>query len=239
MAKFCTKCGKELVDGKCSNCEAKGASKQTAKVATAPKKFDFKEALNDYVNIIKGIFTKPVDTIKEYADEDNFILSLLAILVNCIVSGILLYCVCSEALGMLSSAIGFGMMGYADVEFFKVFLYGVVYMAVGFFVTALMIYVISNFVFKDEMNLKRAIALVGVCSVFTTVTSVVAIIFVYLSIKLAFMLLMLAGVFYLTHLYQGIAELTKVNRNMLAYVFVPTIAVTVIVVLYLLPNILS
>ena len=52
MAKFCTKCGSKLVDGKCPNCENK-----TTEVTTG---FDF----NELVSAVKGMFTKPVDTIK-------------------------------------------------------------------------------------------------------------------------------------------------------------------------------
>lgn len=242
MAKFCTKCGKKLEEGQVCDCQAK--VEKVAVAATTSNGFDFNKALNDYIEIVKGIFVKPADTIKKFATTNNFVLGLIAILLNCIVCGVFLYCLCSEAMGLFSSFIGgygslfdYGSMT-AEVPFMKTFLYGVLFMVVGFGVTALMIYLIAGKILKDRIDIKKAFSLVGVCSVFTTITTVVAIISIYISMKFMFILLLIAGVFYLTHLYQGIIETTEVNKNKLAYVFVPTISVATFVVVYVLPKIL-
>ena len=63
MAKFCTKCGKELKDGKACDCEV---------VSTKTEGVDISGYVNSYIEIIKGIFTKPVTTIKKYVTADNF-----------------------------------------------------------------------------------------------------------------------------------------------------------------------
>ena len=125
-----------------------------------------------------------------------------------------------------------------DVPFMKTFLYGILFMAVGFSVTALMIYVMAGVIFKDKIDMKKAFSLVGVCSVFTTVTTVVSIILNYISIKLMMVVLLISGIFYLTHLYQGVQETTEVDKNKLAYLFVPAISVSTFVVVYVLPKIL-
>ena len=111
-------------------------------------------------------------------------------------------------------------------------------MVAGFAVTALMIYVMATVVFKDKMDIKKAFSLVGVCSVFTTVTTLISIILIYLSIKAMLIVLLIAGIFYLTYLYQGISDTTEVDKNKLAYVFIPAISVATFVVVYVLPKIM-
>lgn len=247
MAKFCTKCGNRLEEGQVCNCQANINPQGNVVVAsTNSNGFDFNETLNAYIDMVKGIFVKPVDTIKKYSTSGNFVLGLIAILLNSIISGIFLYCFCSEAMALLGSLMGMMMGGYGslfgsslvvEVPFMKTFLTGLGFMAVGFSVTALMIYVMAGVIFKDKTDIKKAFALVGVCSVFTTITTVVAIILNYVSTTFMLIVLLIAGVFYLTHLYQGITETTEVEKNKLAYVFVPAISVATFVVVYILPKI--
>ena len=67
MAKFCTKCGKELEEGK--NCDC---SNSTTNTNTASA-IDFKECGNDCLNLVKGIFVKPVETIKDFVVESKLL----------------------------------------------------------------------------------------------------------------------------------------------------------------------
>lgn len=244
MAKFCTKCGKALVEGQVCDCQT-AQNNATVVTTTNSNGFDFNQALNNYIEIVKGIFTKPIDTIKKFSTSSNFILGMIALVVNCIVSGIFLYCLCNEAIGLFSSLMG-ELMGYGsmfmgsssiEVPFMDVFLYGFASMAAGFVTTALMIYLVAGVILKDKIDIKKAFSLVGTVSVFTTVTTVVSILLTYVSIKFMLVVLLLAGIFYLTYLYQGINETTEVDKNKLAYVFVPTLAVATFVVVYILPKI--
>lgn len=242
MAKFCTKCGKKLEDGKPCDC-CKEEVKKEVVVESKTNGFDFNECVNSYIEMVKGIFAKPIDTIKKFATSSNFVLGLIALAINCIISGIFLYCIAKESINLISSFTGgysslLTMSSSIDVPFMKTFLYGILFMAVGFSVTALMIYVMAGVIFKDKIDMKKAFSLVGVCSVFTTVTTVVSIILNYISIKLMMVVLLISGIFYLTHLYQGVQETTEVDKNKLAYVFVPAISVATFVVVYVLPKIL-
>ena len=233
MAKFCTKCGKKLEDGKPCDCCKKEVKKEVV-VESKTNGFDFNECVNSYIEIVKGVFVKPIDTIKKFATSSNFVLGLIALAINCIAK---------ESINLISSFTGgysslLAMSSSIDVPFMKTFLYGILFMAVGFSVTALMIYVMVGVIFKDKIDMKKAFSLVGVCSVFTTVTTVVSIILNYISIKLMMVVLLISGIFYLTHLYQGVQETTEVDKNKLAYVFVPAISVATFVVVYVLPKIL-
>ena len=253
MAKFCTRCGSKLEEGQVCSCmqtvnvqPAPTVNPQpvpTVNVQTNPQGFDFNKLVSSYVDIVKGIFTHPADTIKKYATSNNFILGLVAILLNCIVSGVFLYCLCNEAFSLLGLFTG----GYSsllslgssiDVPFMKIFLYGVLFMAVWFIAAALMIYVMAGAIFKDKLDVKKAFALVGVSSIFTTLTTILAIICVYININVMTIVLVVALLFYLTHLYQGIIEATELNKNKLVYVFVPAIVVASFFMMYVLPKIL-
>ena len=77
MAKFCTKCGKKLEEGEKCTC-SQNVSTTTANAGSV----DFNQLFNDYVNIIKGIFTRPSDTIKEYAKGGKFLLGIIALVIK-------------------------------------------------------------------------------------------------------------------------------------------------------------
>ena len=103
MAKFCTKCGKKLEEGEVCTC-----SQNTAKTSTsaAAGSVDFNQLFNDYVNIIKGIFTRPSDTIKEYAKGGKMLLGIIALVINCLVSGLFFYFFMDKAFGGLMGMFG-------------------------------------------------------------------------------------------------------------------------------------
>ena len=213
------------------------------KEMVSPSKFDFNTYVNSYIDMVRGIFVNPIDTIKQYTKLENYSLGIFAIILNCIVSGIFLFCFCSEAVGTFTNLVG-GYSSYfipstvIEVPFMKIFLCGFLFVGVGLTVTALMIYVIANAIFKDSIDMKKSFILIGVCSAFTTITTIISIILTYISMKLMIIVLLFAGIFYLTYLYQGISEITKVDKNKLAYVFVPAIGVASFVVIYILPKIL-
>lgn len=237
MAKFCTKCGNELKNGKCSKCDKKSVSVEKKEVSNG---IDYKEYANTYLDVLKGMFTKPVDTIKKYKKEDNFLFAIIALVINCLVTGLFVYFVAKEAVdsifGFLS--LGFDDFGKVDVPFFKVFINGFIFMASWFASAILMIYLVGNKIMKDKITLKESTVLVGTISVFTAVTTLASIILLYISAKLMVYVLLIAATFYLTYLYQGLSDSTEIDKNKLAYLFVSTVAVAIYVMVYLMPKIL-
>ena len=240
MAKFCTKCGKKLEEGEVCNCSA-----NTVKASTTASSgnVDINQGFNDYVNIIKGIFTHPSDTIKEYAKGDKFLLGIIAIVINCLISGVFFYFFIDKAFGSAMGMFGgYGsLMSSAGMSlpFGRIFFMGLLFMVFWFAVCALVLFVIANPILKDKMDIKTSFALVGVCSIFTTLTTVVALIFTFMSVKIAFIILLLGAIFYLTHLYQGLSDITSINKNKLVYTFVPAVALATFVMVELVPKFFS
>ena len=82
MAKFCTKCGKKL------EVEAVVEEKEVITINN--------DMANDYLNAVKGMFSRPVDTMKEYSKRSKFNLGLIMIVINCIISGLFIYLFAKE-----------------------------------------------------------------------------------------------------------------------------------------------
>lgn len=255
MAKFCTKCGKRLEEGQVCDCgvnnstpsnfvtQQTSVASQTVSNTSVSNSIDFNRGLNDYINIVKGIFVKPADTIKTYAQSNKGLLGIIAMIINCLISGLFFYFICDKS---LSGIAGLFLGGYSSllssaysIPFGETFLMGTVFMASWFLVCTLVILLIANPILKDKMDIKKAFALVGSCSVFTTLTTLLAIICVFVSVPFAIIIMLLGLIFYLTHLYQGLSDITNINKNKLVYVFVPAVAVATLVMVYIVPKLFS
>ena len=236
MAKFCTKCGKALEEGQVCDCQA-----NQPVAASSTSSVDVSKYVNSYLEVLKGIFTKPVDTIKKFVTESNFVLGIIALVIKCIISGIFVYFLAKEALGavleVMGAGDGFASMISDDIPFMKVFIYGFLFVAVWHLVIAGMVFLIANVIMKDKISFKDSLILVAIPSVFTTVTTLVALVTLYISSTVMFIVLALATVFYLVYLAQGLRAKTEIDANKFAYVFVPSIAVAYFVVCYVLPKI--
>lgn len=236
MAKFCTNCGKPLEEGKVCDCKKNAEKKEIEQSANSI----VEDYFHTFLEIVKGIFTKPVTTIKEYSTKENFGFACIALLVNAIISGLFMYCYVKEGTNAVGSIFGYGSLVTANinVSFVEILLQGMLFMLVGFVVSAGMIYLLAGPLFKSNMDFKKVISLTGVCSIFTLITTLIAIIFVFISMKLATILLLVAGAFYFTYLYHGMTEISNLDKNKMAYVYVPALSVAAFVVVYILPKIL-
>lgn len=243
MAKFCTKCGRKLEEGEVCNCSQNNVSAQSTSTTSTAGSIDINEGFNDYLNIIKGIFTRPSDTIKEYAKGDKFLLGIIAIVINCLISGVFFYFFVDKAFGSAMGIFGgYGsLMSSAGMSlpFGRIFFMGLLFMVFWFAVCALVLFVIANPILKDKMDIKTSFALVGVCSIFTTLTTIVALILTFMSVKFAFIVLLLGAIFYLTHLYQGLSDITNINKNKLVYTFIPAVALATFVMVEIVPKFFS
>lgn len=241
MAKFCTKCGRKLEDGKPCPCEKeeKKVEKEERKVSHSEPSTDINWYVNSFIDMIKGIFVKPIDTIKKFATEEYFVLGIIVIILNALLTGVMAYLTLEEA-GSAISGFGLYSLGFSGIEvpFMKTLLYVALFMIVGFAVSGAMIYVMAGPLFKANTNMKRCIALVGTCASLTLITTILAIICLYISVKVFFIVLLLAGVLYLCHLYHGTQEISNIDENKQGYTFLVAVAVATFVVVYVLPKIL-
>lgn len=229
MAKFCTKCGKPLEEGSvCSCAEQKVVEKKN------DSQMDIKKYINLFIEVIKGMIKEPIDTIKNYSKEENFIFGVLAILLNSILFGILLYCLIVEGFNSVSLL----MITSSNISFIKTFLLGILFMMVFLLSLCAMIYGMEKFIFKTNVEFKKVMVMIGICSIATSITTLIAILFTFISMKFVSVILMIGVLFYVVYLCQGTMEISNIRKNMLAYVLVPSISIAFFIVTYILPKIL-
>lgn len=241
MAKFCTKCGRPLEEGEVCNCNTNTVV-TPVNTNNNTNNTDYKEYVDKFLDVVKNIFTKPIDTIKKYTTSQNNVFGIIAILVNCIVMGIFGYLLAKkllDSLGIFGDLLGLGSFGNIEIPFFDTFIKGFGYQLVNFACLAGMIYLLANKLFKSNMDFKKSLSLVGTVSIYNTVVSLIAIICMYISIKLMLIVLLISSLFYVVYLYHGVRETAGVDDNKVAFVYVPAVVVAEFVVLYLLPKIFN
>ena len=150
MAKFCTNCGKKLVDGKPCDCMKK-QSKKVEEVEVVESNAG--DMLNDFLEAFKGIFAKPVETMKKYANSSKIILVMIMIAVNSLVFGLYVYLFAKESIGLFSSSLlGIGRAASVPAS---VFFWPFLFMIVFFFALAGLLYLFCGPVLKDEADFKQ------------------------------------------------------------------------------------
>lgn len=227
MAKFCTQCGKPLEKGHTCTCQEKNINDKTK----------YQKYGELFLNLTKGIFLEPVDTIKKQSKKEHFLFSILMIFVNAILSGLLCYFIMKEGYGAAKYNQLFLTVSF-ELPFLQIFLKSTLFIIVGIVTSIISIYFLAHFLLKSKVDIKEVISMVGTCSIVTTITNVVAIITSFISIKLTLFTIFVSSLLYWTHIYQGISEITKIDKNKRAYLFASTIVIILFVVFYLLPTIL-
>ncbi len=234
MAKFCTKCGKPLEKGKTCSCQEKTQIKKEVTI-------NYKNVAQDYgklfLELSKGIFIKPVDTIRKNSKKENFVFAIVVLFVSAILSGLLFYCIMKEQWRMTEYGKYFFTVSLEPL-FLQTFLKSLLFIIVGIVTVIISMYLISHFVLKSKVDLKEITAMVGICSIFTVIINMITIITSFVSMKLTFMILLISGLLFWIHLYQGMSDVTHIDKNKRAYVFVSIIVIMIFVVFYLLPKVL-
>ena len=108
MAKFCTKCGASLEDGKTCKCEI-----QKQKNDNFEKVSNY---LKEYYQLVKRFIKEPINSLKEKNNEENFDLSLVSSSITSIIMGLLLCLITKNIFGGFSPLI--------NIPYIKIFLIG-------------------------------------------------------------------------------------------------------------------
>lgn len=168
MAKFCTKCGKELEEGKVCECSNNVKSE---KVVSTTSNIDVKESLMDCVNVFKKIFTKPFDAIKEFVTENKFVAGIIMIVVAAISNG--LYKIAtlknisssssiSDFSSLLESALSGGLSSSSEPEYLKEFFTAFINNFFEYALIVLIGYLLISKVFKGKTSWKQMINVVAI-----------------------------------------------------------------------------
>ena len=172
MAKFCTKCGSEMVDGKCPKC--KDVKKEV--VVATTESVDVKQSFMDCLEVLKGIFTKPFDVIKKFVVENKFVSGIIMVVMAALSTGIYkiatlknMYSSSSassfnenDLSSMISSALSGDLKATAEPEYLKEFFTTFATNLAEYALLAVLGYVVVSKLFKGSASIKEMISAVGV-----------------------------------------------------------------------------
>lgn len=226
MAKFCTKCGSPLEDGKPCKCEGVEVKETTT------SKFNIGDLLKEYLEVVKKTFSKPVDTLKEYASDDNFNLSLIAIAVLGLVTGLFTCLIMKNMLGIYS--------GLIEIPYLKLFIVSFISGVAGIALMALVAYVISDKFFKCETTIKKMMVLFGLSSTILSVALLVASLctLVELNMTIVYLIVAAGALLNLCYNVKGIEHYTKLNTNVIGYTMILTTGISSTILYFVIKEVL-
>ena len=262
MAKFCTKCGKPLVEGTTCNC---GNSEQQPVVETLnfeqPSMKDFqqtsnmnqtmmnqaqggmaqpskaKNILNDCLAVIKGFFKKPVTTIEANADDSKFTnaLALAGVFAVSVMAFVLV--VLGDIYSTLEKTMTMGGLVEApelEVPYVKVGLITFITVAGTLALMALLAWLILAKLFKVNTTYKKVFGIYAVSSIISAAAALVATVCTFIDYRIAFIVLGL-GIALNTHYVSVTMKAAgQADENKLGYVVVVAQYVALFVVTFLL-----
>ena len=262
MAKFCTKCGKPLVEGTTCNC---GNTEQQPVVETLnfeqPSMKDFqqtsnmnqtmmnqaqggmaqpskaKNILNDCLAVIKGFFKKPVTTIEANADDSKFTnaLALAGVFAASVMAFVLV--VLGDLYSTLEKTMTMGGLVEApelEVPYIKVGLITFITVAGTLALMALLAWLILAKLFKVNTTYKKVFGIYAVSSIISAAAALVATVCTFIDYRIAFIVLALGFALNTHYVSVTIKAAGQADENKLGYVVVIAQYVAIFVVAFLL-----
>ena len=217
MAKFCIHCGRKLEDGEICTCQVKVQSK---KHNIGP----------DILDVLKGMFVKPIDTIKKYTDEKYLNLAFIFTGVLALVAAIFMLSFVKNISSLIYSASIYSMFSlqipYLQIFFITlltIIIYTLVY--VGF------LYLVNSVIFKGDKSIKKVFIMYGINSIILSVALLVSAILMFVSGTLGLVILMLGSALNMLYTYRGIEYLGVKDKNKHGYIYLLTTVFCVVLLL--------
>lgn len=261
MAKFCTKCGKPLVEGQTCNC----GNPETPVVETLnfeqPSMKDFQQAnnmnqnminqpqggmaqpskannlFNECLAIVTGFLKKPVTTIQENANENKFTHALViaGVFAASVMAFVLV--VLGDIYGALEKTMSMGGLVEVpklEVPYIKVGLITFIAVAGALALMALLAWLIMNKLFKVNTTYKKVLGIYAISSIIAAVASLAAIICKFIDYRLAFVVLALGFALNTHYISATMRFAGQADENKLGYVVVIAQYVAIFVVTFLI-----
>ena len=204
MAKYCANCGRKLEEGEVCDCQ---------EVLTASN-IDFGESVNKLINLIKGMFTSPIKTMKAFKEENNFSLACVLVAITSIITGLFLMLLTKglyEATVSTYTIGSYSVVSSVDIPYFRVFVIGFLTSIVFYFIEALVLYLVNSQIFKVKFNYKNAFNIISALLVFNLIAILISIIGIFISIYVAIIIIAIAAILNLICLVMASKEILKLN----------------------------
>lgn len=243
MAKFCTKCGKKLEEGKVCECTVVSQTVDTS----------IKGSFVECLNVFKNIFTKPFDAIKSFVIENKFIAGIIMIVATALSSG--LYKLASlksgynavesitsnDLTGLLNSALS-GSLQAAEPEYLKEFMTRFATDLAEYAVIVFIGYLLITKLLKGKASLKQMVNVVAISLAVIFASNIINSILVFIDgefiVNLRIYINSFASIFSTLVLYGAIKEIGGVDQNKL-FVSVASISVLATIVMDLIQKLFN
>lgn len=230
MAKFCTNCGKPLNESEECSC------KREVKIEHSQIANGYLEQL---LGLMKKIFTKPVDTLKEFTKKEDVMLASCLIGATSIFIGLFIMLFIHNFVGTVVGSLNLGFASVVNgFPYFRYFATFTIIALSTLFLLAFLLYLLADKVFGGKTTWKKMIGLVGVTSIIILLTVITGSIIMYLSYKLLLLVLIAGGLYAFVIFFQGLKLAVEINDNKLGYLFVSASLLTVIFTCYIIPTII-
>jgi hypothetical protein len=187
MAKFCTFCGKPLPeDGVCDCAASQAAGPQAAGPQAAPQAGPqaapaaeniyvqkTKQAVGESVPFLKEYWKSPMDATVRVLQSNNLALSIVMMVVNALLSGLLLIACFNGALSYLQDL--FGTHFSSSVPFVSSLIFGILMSVLALALSVLVIFALLK-ISKINANINYIVMAVGINSVPCSVCLVLALV---------------------------------------------------------------
>ena len=222
MARFCTYCGSELKDGKCPKC----SELQT--------KEENKSIVSDMMELIKGMFVKPVDTMKEFIQEENLNQALVSLGISATSIGLLI-CIFLKMTNFMSHVYFPGVKTY-HVPYVKIMIVSIVLVSIIYLLLSAITYFISTKCFKSNTSYQKIITWLGATASLMTVVYLVSAIGMLMHTTIGTIIFVAGSLLNTYYMYKGLSYACDVNENKLGYILMPSVLSTSFIIGYILPR---
>lgn len=231
MKKYCSNCGKELKNGKACICKSKNN----------PLSF-----MDSICTLTKKMFIKPIDTMKDYINENNWNHALIILGINAVTFAIL-FCIFIKKtayplLTVFQSNIKHSLFEYTpkiEIPYFKIILIIIPIILIFYTLLTFIIYIIDNKVFKNKTSYKKMFVWLAPSISVMTFFYLLCIVCLCLSISLAIWIYIVGSLLCLCYLYNSLHYVCDIKENQLGYIFITSITFSSFIIIHLLPNIFS
>lgn len=227
MAKYCTKCGKELEEGKPCECEK---TKETTQNIS-----------NNLINILKGTFTKPYTTTKETTKESYLITSIIAIIASsvalCLVIVKVLKLTYANTVGAITSSFGYNT-NQLGMDITQTLFTCIILVALFYFLYTTVAYIFTNKIEHEENSYKEIVASMTVPAIISTTFSLVS--WILLTVfGFIGLIITLAGIILATYYrYQSLIISSKVKEDNRGYLILASQLISVVIVTIIFTSII-
>lgn len=215
-AKYCKNCGKKLEE----------------------RENEFNSVISIFLNNLKGIFLKPIDTIKNFINKNDYQNGIIYLFLNIVIFSILMLLLFNFSSNNLYSLFNYSdyFIDFNGMYYFRIFLLSIIIYLLTYVVFGGIYYLVNTYLFKNNTDIKKIVSWLGINSIFTTISYILFIISFIISFKLAITVLLMTIIIYAYNLFSSAKYLNKLDENKVGYVLTITIIITLFIVIYILPQ---